>query len=188
VVIVGPPGAGKDHVARAIHYQRKGAGPLVPLSCAVLETNLLRSTLRLAWSKNHGTAEATPTLLLNDVDAMPSEAQSDLVELMSGDASRVRVIATAAAGLAEAICQRQFSPRLACLLSTVTIELPPLAQRTDDLPLLAQAMLEEQNALGGKQVGGFTSEALDQLAAYSWPGNLDELAAIVRQADRRAAR
>jgi DNA-binding NtrC family response regulator len=187
VIITGPAGAGKDHVARAIHYQRKAPGTLVPLSCAVLETNLLRSTLRAAWSKSHNLHETSSTLMLDDIDAMPPEAQSDLVELMASEPSRVRVISTSACGLAEVVSRGQFSPRLACLLSTIAIELPPLAQRLEDLPVLAQAMLEEHNARGGKQVGGFSPEALDQLAAYSWPGNLDELSAIVRQAHERSS-
>ena len=64
--------------------------------------------------------------------------------------------------------------------------MPPLAQRREDLPLLAQLFLEELNARGGKQVGGFTPEALDRLDAYPWPGNLDELAQVVAEAHERA--
>ena len=79
------------------------------------------------------------------------------------------------------------------MLSTITIELPPLAKRRDDLPLLAQALLEEQNARGGRQIGGFSSAALDCISAHSWPGNVAELAQVVaemscpgrRHADRR---
>ena len=66
---------------------------------------------------------------------------------------------------------------MAALLSTISIELPPLAQRRDDLPLLAQMFLEEHNAAGPRQIGGFSPAALDRLDAYAWPGNLDELAA-----------
>ena len=75
---------------------------------------------------------------------------------------------------------------LAALLSTITVELPPLARRREDLPLLAQLFLEEANARGGKQLGGFTPEALDQLDAYAWPGNLDELAQAVALAHQQA--
>ncbi|HPP52029.1 MAG TPA: helix-turn-helix domain-containing protein, partial [Thermoguttaceae bacterium] len=62
------------------------------------------------------------------------------------------------------------------------IELPPLAQRREDIPLLAQAFVEQLNAQGRKQIRGFSSEALDRMAAYDWPGNLDELAQVVAEA------
>jgi DNA-binding NtrC family response regulator len=80
----------------------------------------------------------------------------------------------------------EFSAALAGQLSTITIELPALAERKEDLPLLAQSFLEEVNARGGKQVAGFTGEALDLLCEYSWPENLDELSAVVRQAHERS--
>jgi DNA-binding NtrC family response regulator len=65
--------------------------------------------------------------------------------------------------------------------------MPPLAERTVDLPLLGQALLEGINAAGNKQVGGFTPEALDLLAGYAWPGNCDELTAVVAESHARAA-
>jgi DNA-binding NtrC family response regulator len=80
-----------------------------------------------------------------------------------------------------------FREDLAAMLSTITIELPPLAKRRDDLPLLAQALLEEQNARGGRQLGGFSPEALDQICAYAWPGNVAELAQVVAECHARAA-
>ena len=80
----------------------------------------------------------------------------------------------------------RFSASLAYGLATVTIELPPLATRPEDLPLLAQAFLEDANAQTAKQIGGVTRDALDRLAAYSWPGNIDELADVIRQAHQRA--
>jgi DNA-binding NtrC family response regulator len=75
---------------------------------------------------------------------------------------------------------------LAYALSTITIHLPTLRDRLEDLPLLAQVFLEDLNAAGGKQVGTFASETLDLLAAYRWPGNLDELAAVVAEAHEQA--
>ncbi len=81
----------------------------------------------------------------------------------------------------------QFREDLAAALSTIVIELPPLSQRRDDVPLLAQALLEEHNSRGGKQMGGFASDALDRLCAYSWPGDVDELAQVVAESHVRAA-
>src|SRR5262249_17443143 len=71
-------------------------------------------------------------------------------------------------------------------LSTLVIELPPLVQRRDDIPLLAQMFLEELNAAGGKQLRGFAADAMDRLTLYDWPGQIDELSAMVRQAFSQA--
>ena len=167
--------------AKAIHYGRSEFGDLVPLACAVLETNLLRSTLRALALKSAVTAKETlGTLLLGDVDCMPPEAQADLSELLRADSLKMRVIATAGRSLTTPISEGKFSLELACTLSTITIELPPLAERIEDLPLLAQAFLEEINAGATKQVGGFSPEALDRLSSTpgpamstSWPKSCD---------------
>jgi DNA-binding NtrC family response regulator len=124
--------------------------------------------------------------LLEDVDGMAEDAQRDLVEWLRADRSAMRVIATSTRPLSELAADQRFSRELACLLSTITIELPPLSRRLEDLPLVAQAFLEKLNATSTKQLGGFSSEALDQLASYSWPDNLDELATLVVEAHERA--
>jgi DNA-binding NtrC family response regulator len=186
VLLLGPQGSGKDHAAKVLHYQQGGRGALVPLDCAALEANLLRSTIRSLALRHAASKESPGTLLLTDVDCSPIEIQAELAEVVRGESSRVAVVATATRPLGELVGKERFSRALACAVSTITIELPPLAQRLEDLPLLAQAFLEEENARGGKQVGGFTSEALDQLAGHAWPGNVDELAAIVRQSHERA--
>ena len=98
-----------------------------------------------------------------------------------------RLMATAAEPLAELARRGKFRNDLAACSSTIVIMLPSLAHRRDDLPLLAQLFLEERNAAGRRQIGGFTPAALDRLDAYSWPGNLDELAEMVAEAHRRAS-
>jgi DNA-binding NtrC family response regulator len=186
VLILGPPGAGKDHVAKVIHYGQPEPGTLLPLECAIVETNLLRSTLRALDLRHSIAKDLRTTLLLHDVDAAAPEVQADLVEILQLHSGAIRAIATAARPLGILVGERHFLPRLASALSTVVIELVPLVQRLEDLPLLAQVFLEEANLGSAKQVGSFSSEALDQLAAYPWPGNLDELAAIVRRSHEAA--
>ena len=122
------------------------------------------------------------TLLLHRVDELPAEIQVQLVELLARRLAHRRPIVTAAAPLAELARRGTFHAELAAQLSTITIELPPLAARRDDLPLLAQLFLEDRNAAGSRQIGGFSQAALDRLDAYGWPGNLDELAAVVAEA------
>jgi DNA-binding NtrC family response regulator len=127
------------------------------------------------------------TLLLHRVDEIAAEVQVQLFELLARRPNPWRLIATAAAPLLELARRGTFHAELAALLSTVVIELPPLAARREDLPLLAQLFLEDCNAAGSRQIGGFSQAALDRLDGYAWPGNLDELAQIVSEAHGHAA-
>ncbi len=145
----------------------------------------MRSTLSALWREAGTTADSSgvATLLLNDVDELPPEVQSELAAALTArHPVPLQVVATAQTPLDTPASEGRFRPDLACALSTIVIRLPPLAQRSGDVPLLAQMFLEELNAAGGRQLRGFTPEALDQLAAYSWPGNINELATVVREA------
>jgi DNA-binding NtrC family response regulator len=186
VLVCGPSGTGRQHVAAAIHAAGQGEAPspFVPLACAVLDAELIQSTIR-AMAQGSPGVQATGSLLLNDVDLLPASAQAELACLWSGKTFPFRLMATARAPLADLVRHGEFRADLACLLSTVVIELPPLVERRDDIPLLAQAFLEELNARGGKQVSGFTPETLDRLDAHPWHGNLDELARVVAEAHGR---
>ena len=187
VLIVGPPGSGRRHLAEAIHYGGPAplstlpAGQLLPLECGLLDAELLHATLR----RTPTAASERGTLLLCDADRLPADAQTALLSALSSPSFPWRVIATAAGPLVD-LPRGQFREDLAAALSTIVIELPPLAERRGDVPLLAQALLEEQNSRGGKQLGGFAPDALDRLCAYPWPGNLAELAEVVVAAHARA--
>ena len=190
VLLAGPPGSGRRHMAEAIHYAVgvDSAAPLVPWECPLLEPDLIRSTLRalLAGGVGRGSA-ARPSLLLIEADQLPPESQEALAAVLSGMGGSLRLMATAAGPLAESVRRGRFREDLAASLTTITIELPPLARRREDVPLLAQALLEEVAARGSRQLGGFTAEALDRLDAYPWPGNVAELAQVVAESYQRAA-
>jgi transcriptional regulator with PAS, ATPase and Fis domain len=187
VLLIGPPGSGRQHVAAAIHYATEAAGSLIPLSCAVLEAELIDSTVQaIAAGSPLRDQPGRGTLLLNEVDRLPADVQAELAAVLVNKRFPLRLIATAGQSLAELARRNQFRHDLAAALSTITVELPPLCERREDLPLLAQLFLEEANARGTRQLGGFTPEALDQLDAYDWPGNVDELAQMVAQAHRHA--
>jgi len=186
VTIVGQPGTGKEHAAKAIHYGQSAPGLLVPLDCALMDTNLLRSTLRTLVARRT-LRPAHSTLLVEHAERMPVEVQDDLLAMLADGSLAMRVIAQCDAPLDAAVAEGVFSAALACTLGTLVIELPTLSERIDDLPLLAQAMLEELNAGQSRQLAGFSAEALDQLAAYPWPGNLDELQVLVREMHEKAA-
>jgi DNA-binding NtrC family response regulator len=183
VLCVGPRGSGKAHAAKAIHYSQRESGHFVPLSCAVLEPNSLRASLRSLWlsiwprgSGGHG--------VLEEVDRLPAEAQEELLGLLRSGVAAVRAIATTDKPMAELIAEGKFSGELAGLLHDH--DDAALGERSDDVPLLAQAFLEDANAAGIKQLGGFTTDAIEQMLAYPWPGNVDELRALVAGAHEQA--
>ncbi len=97
------------------------------------------------------------------------------------------MLATARTPLLELAQAGRFRQDLAIALSTLVIELPPLVVRPQDVPLLAQLFVERINAEGAAQHSGFTPPAIEQLCAYPWPENIDELAAVVRDAHEQAA-
>ncbi|HKD37411.1 MAG TPA: helix-turn-helix domain-containing protein, partial [Pirellulales bacterium] len=188
---------------KAIHYtQPGGKGRLVPLSCSNLGADLLGAKLsalmgcdaspekpaRGGWTGTLGAAldRSTGTLLLNEVDELPVEVQAELLARLGQAPEGLRIVSTSQSPLDERATRGEFLSELASALSTIVIHLPTLAERREDVPLLAQMFLEELNATESKQIRGFSPEALDQLAAYPWPGNIDELAEVVRQAHLRA--
>ena len=187
VLLVGPPGSGRQHLAATIHFRRgaEAAGPLVPLACSALNAEWLGSTVRAVAVRAQAEPQRPGTLLLGDVDQLDAEAQAVLLAALAGKPFPARLMATARSSLMDLARRGEFREDLAVLLATLVIDLPRLAERRGDLPLLAQVLLEDRNAAAGKQLAGFTPEALDLLDMYSWPGNLDELAQVVAEAHSR---
>jgi transcriptional regulator of acetoin/glycerol metabolism len=198
VLLVGPPGSGRQHLAAAIHYgreigkegrgEKENAGDLIPLDCSLLGPDLFAAAgAAIARATMRGRQAAACTLLFHRIDELPAETQVRLADLLAPTPIQERLMATAAESLIDLARRGNFHAELAAMLGTITIELPPLSQRRDDLPLLAQLFLEERNAAGTRQIGGFSPAALDRLDAYAWPGNLDELSEVVGEAHQRAA-
>jgi len=188
VLVVGPPGSGREYVARTIHYRDVPSPPLAPLACHLLDAELLESTIKsFAASCGQLPIERPAALLLLEVDQLPPDAQKTLAEILSSGEFGVRTVATARRSLTELAAHDRFRKDLACALSTLVIHLPPLADRLADVPLLAQFFLERCNAGSSKQLSGFAPDALDQLTAYPWPENVDELAEAVQAGHAAAA-
>ena len=191
VLVAGPPGSGRELVARIIHYGPRGGGaavgPLVPMDAALMDAELMQSTLTsFLKRKAEWRGERPPAILLKDVDRLPSDAQQELAGFLRLPEIELPLISTAGRSLSKLAERGKFRQDLAYHLSSLTILLPPLRKREGDLPLLAQFFLEEFNSRGGKQLAGFSPEALDLLFAYSWPGNVDELAEVIRHACEQA--
>ena len=197
VLIVGESGTGKELVAQAIHQNsRRAAGPFLALNCAALSPGVLESELfghekgsfTGAFRTHKGKFEAAGggTLFLDEVGDMPLELQAKLLRVIearevyrvgSNEPVRVdvRLVAATHRDLRLLANEGRFREDLYFRLNVVTLPLPPLRERREDIPLLAAVFLREFRRAHGKDAEGFTPAAMDALRAHSWPGNVREL-------------
>jgi len=204
VLITGETGTGKELVARAIHYNSSRAnGPFVAVNCAAIPENLLESELfgyekgafTGAVKRKKGKIELAErgTLFLDEIGDMPSELQAKLLrfledrtfERLGGEENikaNVRIVAATNQDLTLAIKERRFREDLYFRLNTVTIYLPPLRKRLEDIPLLAEHFVQQYNQNFKKDVKGISPEALSLLMQYDWPGNVRELKHVIERA------
>lgn len=193
VAITGEAGVGKEHVARAIHYESEhGAKALVPIDCQHLPPQEIRESLeRLVgsdWTEITPVSSLHPgCLYLQHVTHLPRELQQlllDFFALDSGKAFRqqVRLVVSSEQDLSEALAEDRLSEAFYFQITGLQIDVPPLRQRLDELRLLAQHFVEACNRTENKQITGISAEVWPQLEEYSWPGNLDELYAVIYDA------
>ena len=186
LLIFGPAGSGREHLARTIHAIRGGPAPglLIPICCPLADRELLQSAIgeTLAQQKRSrmiNDATPTPWLLLQDVDKLCTSGQTELLGFLQLPDFPLRILSTATTSLIGLAESSQFDAELARYLGTMTIELIALRQRIEDVPLLAQAMLERDNHTRKQQLSGFDKISLQRLQEYAWPGNLDQLRKVV---------
>lgn len=191
VLVIGPTGSGREHVARLIHQRRvrDSLDSSVPLWCPLLDAELLQSTIA-AVGRQIGSLDRSagrvPAILLLEVDQLAADAQSELKGFLQLPGFGLCCAATATRPLLSLARTGEFPMDLAHVLSTLVIEMPALADRREDIPLLCQHYLEKFNAEGNRQLSGFTPQVIDELSGYGWPENIDELAGVVGQACRAA--
>ena len=132
------------------------------------------------------------TLFLSDVDHLPRDLQERLLSEYRSKTASVprpmplpRLMSSSTEPLPDAVGDERLLSDFFFLLTTLTIEVPSLRERGDDLIPLAQAFLESQNRGSDRQIGGFADAVWPQLREYAWPGNLDELALVVQEARER---
>jgi two-component system, NtrC family, response regulator HydG len=197
VLITGESGTGKELIAGTIHYnsERKD-GPFVKVNCAALTETLLESELfgheKGSFTGAHRRKEGQfslangGTLLLDEVSEMPLSMQVKLLRVIQErEFTRVggeevirvdvRIIAATNKDLAGEISAGRFREDLFYRLNVVTLQMPPLRERKDDIPLLAQHYLKSFAEKNRKTIKGFTPQAMDRLLRYDWPGNVREL-------------
>jgi DNA-binding NtrC family response regulator len=201
VLILGESGTGKDLVARAIHERsQRAARPFVPIHCGALPRDILESEL-FGHEKGAftGAVGAKPglleladggTLFLDEIGEMEPDSQVKLLRVLeSGMFFRVggtrprrvdiRLVAATNRDLAEAMKQAEFRQDLYYRINTITIQLPPLRERREDVALLASYFVEGNAAYGVKRL---SPGALAALEGYSWPGNVRELLHAIERA------
>jgi len=197
ILITGKSGTGKELVARAIHQQspRKNK-PFVPIHCAALSPSLLESELfghekgafTGAINQKKGKFEIADggTIFLDEVNEIPLEMQVKLLrflemrefERVGGNRLiqvDVRLLAASNSDLQVMVKEHRMREDLYFRLNVVKIELPPLRDRREDIPLLVHAFINEFSQVDRKKVTGITPEALGILQYYDWPGNVREL-------------
>jgi two-component system response regulator HydG len=204
VLITGESGTGKSLVARAIHANSpRREKPLVEVNCAAIPENLIESELfghekgaftgadrqrQGRFSQAHGGA-----VFLDEIGEMPLLMQAKLLRaLQEGDIQRVgsdrsisvdvRVLAASNRQLEQMVAEGQFREDLYYRLNVVKLEVPPLRERTEDIPLLAQHFWEHFAKKNHKTIKGITPQAMDLLLKHSWPGNIRELENVMERA------
>lgn len=204
VLITGESGTGKELVARAVHAaSRRAQGPFVAVNCAALTESLLASELfgheKGAFTgadkkhEGHFLKADGGTIFLDEIGEMPLSMQVKLLrviqerEVLSVGGNRaepvdVRIVAATNRDLAREVDAGNFRQDLYYRLNVVSLALPPLRQRADDIPLLAQHFMNRFAAKNNKRIKGFTPGAMDRLVRYAWPGNVRELENVIERA------
>lgn len=204
VAIAGESGTGKEMVARAIHDLSPRSGkPFIAVNCSAIPASLMESEIfghekgafTGADSRRQGCFELADggSLFLDEVGELPVELQAKLLRVLEEGTLRrlggrseirvdVRVISATNRDLKAELKAGQFREDLYFRLNVFHIELPPLKERREDIPLLVQHFIERFRGESGKKVQGVSGTALDVLQGYAWPGNIRELRNSIERA------
>lgn len=204
ILLTGESGTGKEMVARAIHkHGNRADKPFVAVNCAAIPEGLLESEM-FGHRKGAFTGAVADrvgrfqqadkgTLFLDEVGDMPLALQAKILRALQerviepvGDPRErkvdVRVIAATNKNLLEAVANKEFREDLYYRLNVFPIPLPALRERVEDIPPLARHFAHSLGATAGKRITGFSAQALQAMANYTWPGNIRELQNCVERA------
>jgi PAS domain S-box-containing protein len=204
VLICGETGTGKELIARAVHStSRRRDKPLIKINCTALPAGLVESELfghekgafTGAIARHTGRFELADggTIFLDEIGELPAETQAKLLRVLQehefdrvgGTSPKkvdVRVIAATNRDLLKSIREKTFREDLYYRLNVFPIQLPPLRERPEDIPLLAKYLLDKSAARIARRFDGIAPATLRRLMAYPWPGNVRELQNVVERA------
>ncbi|RMD92838.1 MAG: PAS domain S-box protein, partial [Calditrichaeota bacterium] len=204
VLIQGESGTGKEIVAQATHYySHRSTGPFIRVNCAALAETLLESELfghvkgaftgAIRDRKGRFMQAQGGTLLLDEIGCMSLSGQAKLLRVLEerefepvGSSNtrtvNVRVIAASKSNLKKAVAEGRFREDLYYRLNVFSIYMPPLRDRKEDIPLLAQHFLKKFRLAMGKGIQELTPETLALMMQYEWPGNVRELRNVIEHA------
>jgi len=204
VLILGESGTGKELAARAIHYNSpRRTKPFTAINCAAIPENLIESELfgyepgafTGASSRSIGLFEASNsgTLFLDEVGDLPPMTQSKILRVLQDKEVRrlgsresikvdVRIITATNKDLEKEIASNKFREDLYYRLKVITIELPPLRERKEDIPELVTFFITKYNQEFGKRVKDIDEPSLKALREYHWPGNIRRLESVIERA------
>jgi len=204
VCLYGESGTGKELIARAVHVaSRRGSEPFVAINCGAISEGLLENELFGHIKGAYTGADRTKsgllqqadggTLFLDEIGELPLSLQVKFLRVLqerefypvgASQPTRVdiRLVVATNHDLARAVALGKFREDLYYRVHVVPIFLPPLRERPEDIPLLAQHFLQQFSQEVGKEIQGFAPDAFQQLMLYDWPGNIRELANVVERA------
>ncbi|MFB6230200.1 MAG: sigma 54-interacting transcriptional regulator [Salinibacter sp.] len=204
VLVTGETGTGKELVARALHDRSARADQVfVKVNCAALSTDLIESEIfghekgafTGATEQREGRFELADggTIFLDEIGELPLDTQAKLLRVLQhqefervGGSETIevdtRILAATNRDLEAAVDEGQFRSDLYYRLNIFPIELPPLRERKEDIPLLAEHFCEMYASRTGKDIEGLSANAMTVLEGYDWPGNVRELANIIERA------
>jgi DNA-binding NtrC family response regulator len=204
VLIVGESGTGKELIANALHERsRRRDGPWIKINCAALPKDLIESELfghargafTGAMTEKVGLLEEAHggSLLLDEITEMPVDLQAKLLRVLEERSLRrlggtrsvavdFRLISSTNRNSTAAVREGRLRQDLYFRINTVCIEVPPLRERRDDIPLLVRAFVDRYRAKHGRAVDGIEPEAYRRLLGYGWPGNVRELQHAIERA------
>jgi len=204
VLILGETGTGKELLARSIHkLSRRRDRPLVTVNCASLPPTLIESELfgrekgayTGALTKMIGRFEIADgsTLFLDEIGEIPLELQSKLLRVLEeGNIERlgstktlhvdVRIVAATNRDIAREVKEGRFRTDLYYRLNVFPIVIPPLRERSEDIPLMVWAFVKEFQKKMGKEIENISKKSMESLQSYSWPGNVRELRNVLEHA------
>ncbi len=203
VLITGETGTGKELIARAIHKRsQRSSRAFVSVNCAAIPRDLIASELfghekgafTGATQRRLGRFESAEggTIFLDEVGELPAETQISLLRVLQerefqrvgGNESfriDVRVVAATNRNLEAAIVEGGFRDDLFYRLNVFPIEVPPLRQRKEDIPLLVEYFIDRYASKAGKKITGINKRSLELLQSYAWPGNIRELQNVIER-------